>query len=335
MDISASTINQKLVSFIRDLRQDKDFLVYELSELLGLSNDSIYRRLRGETLFSIEDVVKICRHYAISFDSIIDVRQNNNLIFQYHPINQSEDFFKSLEMIREDLKYYLTQENVDFRYAALDVPIFYNFLFPEISKFKNIYWLRSSLKDKENDRKKYSDYENYEAIFEIQDEIANYYKKIPSTEVWTYSMLNNILSQISYFWFSGMFESKDQAILLCDQLQAQIEHLKKVATFGSKDIRNEGYEGAKNCTIYCSEIELVNNCIQVLHNNGRKVYMGTQAFNMITTLNDVFNAENDNWFKKIFSKSNQISEVGENTRNKYFNQLFKHIKKTTEQIKLG
>jgi transcriptional regulator with XRE-family HTH domain len=335
MDISAATINQKLVSFIKDLRQDKDYLVFELSDLLSLSNDSVYRRLRGETLFTIEDVAKICRHYSISFDSIIELKQNNNLIFQYHPILQERDLFNNLVMIRDDLKYYASQKDVDFRYAALDVPIFYNFLFPEVAKFKNIYWLRSSLKSKDYDSMKYAGHKMVDQVLELQEEIIGYYKIIHSTEIWTYSMLNNILSQISYYWFSGMFDDMEQALMLCNHINEQVLLLKKIAEKGSKDIRRDDYQGASNCTIYCSEVELVNNCLQVRQNERQKVYMGTQAFNMITTYNDIFNEENENWFKKVFSKSTQISEIGEQTRNKYFKHLLRLVKKTEDQIKLG
>jgi hypothetical protein len=42
--------------------------VDELADLLKLSSDSAYRRIRCETLFNIEEISLICKHFKVSFD---------------------------------------------------------------------------------------------------------------------------------------------------------------------------------------------------------------------------------------------------------------------------
>ncbi|HET6225931.1 MAG TPA: helix-turn-helix domain-containing protein [Bacteroidia bacterium] len=49
-------------------------LVDELSDLLKISSDSAYRRIRGESALSIEEITVLCKHFKLSFDSFI----NNN-----------------------------------------------------------------------------------------------------------------------------------------------------------------------------------------------------------------------------------------------------------------
>ena len=39
--------------------------VHELSELLGISYDSTYRRIRGQKDLSLEELKLICTHYSI------------------------------------------------------------------------------------------------------------------------------------------------------------------------------------------------------------------------------------------------------------------------------
>jgi hypothetical protein len=43
----------------------------EVSELLKISADSAYRRLRGETDFSLEEMVLLAHNYNLSLDSVL------------------------------------------------------------------------------------------------------------------------------------------------------------------------------------------------------------------------------------------------------------------------
>src|SRR6185503_15552827 len=45
--------------------------VDELAELLDISRDSAYRRMRGETVLSLDEVKKLSVRFKISVDSII------------------------------------------------------------------------------------------------------------------------------------------------------------------------------------------------------------------------------------------------------------------------
>jgi hypothetical protein len=47
-------------------------LADEVSELLEISADSAYRRLRGETDITLEEMVLLAKTYNISLDSIIE-----------------------------------------------------------------------------------------------------------------------------------------------------------------------------------------------------------------------------------------------------------------------
>ena len=52
---------------IEDIIPSNSSLVYELSDVLEISIDSAYRRIRGETALSIVDVIKLCDHFKISW----------------------------------------------------------------------------------------------------------------------------------------------------------------------------------------------------------------------------------------------------------------------------
>ena len=66
------SLQLKLINRIQEVIPVNYSLVDELGDLLEMSSDSAYRRLRGETVFTIDEIATICNHFKISFDSLIN-----------------------------------------------------------------------------------------------------------------------------------------------------------------------------------------------------------------------------------------------------------------------
>ena len=65
-----STIQEILFQSIKSKSNPNISFVHELSELLEISYDSAYRRIRGEKELSLEELKTICFHYKISVDAL-------------------------------------------------------------------------------------------------------------------------------------------------------------------------------------------------------------------------------------------------------------------------
>src|SRR6266436_1535345 len=55
-------------------------LADEIAELLNISNDSAYRRIRGEKPIAFEELQKLCGHFKISLDQFFHL-QSDAVIF--------------------------------------------------------------------------------------------------------------------------------------------------------------------------------------------------------------------------------------------------------------
>ena len=73
----ASTIQERLFQIIKNSLPPHISFVHDLSELLQISYDSAYRRIRGEKEISIEELHLVCLHYKISADSLFNLRSNH------------------------------------------------------------------------------------------------------------------------------------------------------------------------------------------------------------------------------------------------------------------
>jgi len=56
-------------------------LVDALADLLEISNDSAYRRIRGEKVISLEEIAKIASHFKLSVDQLLSLKTSDAKIF--------------------------------------------------------------------------------------------------------------------------------------------------------------------------------------------------------------------------------------------------------------
>lgn len=75
---------ENLYAELIPLHRNKTELVYHLSDLLEVSNESIYRRLRGASSFTLEELWRIIQHYQISLDVVFNRTNSGKNCSVYH-----------------------------------------------------------------------------------------------------------------------------------------------------------------------------------------------------------------------------------------------------------
>jgi hypothetical protein len=312
-------IQQKLLGLIHDQIPDKFSYVDELSELLQISSDSVYRRLRGETLLSITEIQELCMHFNISFDSICGTENTGLVSFQYEPIKGTDNFLNYLTSMRDVLKHLEQKGNSHITYAAIDIPILHNFRFPLVSFFKSFYWLKSISNFPGFHEVKFSGRILKAEFVELGKEINELYCRIPSTEIWTDLILNALLKQVDYYWESGEFNSQEDALELLEEVEKEFDYMQTAAELCSKN-PNVKASSAKpaNFQVYLCEIEISNNCILIQDGPNKTAYLSTHTFNKMVTSNNVFTEETQRWMDSLLAKSTLISCIGEKQRSMFF-----------------
>src|SRR5204863_10152378 len=56
-------------------------LVDELADLLEISIDSAYRRIRGEKIISLDEISKIASHFKLSVDQLLNLKASDAKMF--------------------------------------------------------------------------------------------------------------------------------------------------------------------------------------------------------------------------------------------------------------
>jgi len=312
-------IQQKLLGLIHDQIPDKFSYVDELSELLHISSDSVYRRLRGETLLSITEIQELCLHFNISFDSVCGLENTGLVSFQYDPVKGADTFMNYLTSMRDVLKNLEKKGKAHITYAAIDIPILHNFRFPLVSFFKSFYWLKSISNFPGFHELKFSRKILKTEFVQLGQEISELYCKIPSTEIWTDLILNALLKQIDYYWESGEFNSREDALELLEEVEKEFDYMQASAEACSKNPGIKAPSGnPMNFQVYLCEIEISNNCILIQDDLNKTAYLSTHTFNKMVTSNLVFTEETQRWMDSLLAKSTLISGIGEKQRSMFF-----------------
>jgi hypothetical protein len=300
-------------------------LAEELSQLLNISADSAYRRIRCETDLSITETVAICQHFNIALDKILPVG-NDAVTFRINRFDTHWNSFGNyLDRLADDLEYITRFENGQVFYAAEDLPVFYNFYFPLLARFKMAYWMKSIQNVPELQGVKIEDVEVPEAWRDKSRRIGELFMKLKSTDLWHDDTIKSVIRQISFYWEAGFFSSRETALAVVNELEQLIDMISKQAETGKKMVYSKAQFVNTDYVLYCSDLMIGNNCVVLKAGDKVSTYLGYNTFNFMTTASDVFNKQAEDWMQNLISKSTLISQVGEKARNQFFKSNFLQI----------
>lgn len=291
-----------------------------IAEDLNISNDSAYRRIRGDIHLSLEECMILSNKYNLSMDSIF-LDSPNYVSFNLRAIDiETYGFDLYLKSIIANLEAIKRFELKEMIYGAKDIPIFYSFMFERMAAFKLFFWMSNYYY--------FPKYRNQ--VFEISSVPQNLislckkawdsYIYVPSTEIWSEETINVTLRQIEFMYDCGRFKTKEEAINLLEDLKNILAHIQKQAEQGYKYpyCQDSILKRDKNYQLYYNEVLISNDIISSQMGDTRMTFIGHNALDILTTSDESFWNYTHKFLKNIINNSTLISEVAERVRKKIF-----------------
>ncbi len=300
--------------------------VHEISELLGISYDSAYRRIRGETELTLEETKLICNRYKLSVDALLNIR-SHNIIFNSMAIGpQGINVHTWVANLVEELKQIHAAHTKEVIYSAKDIPIFHFMEFPLLWAFKLYFWEKELLPIPERAESQFCR-DLPQGVEEVGKTMLSYYNRIPIVEIWNRETFTSILRQLEYCYVSGYFRSKDDVVDICNQLEEMFRHLMRQATLGYKFFRGTEPQGVEGMfRMYHNEVILGDNTICICRDNTRSVHFTYNVISQLVTADPEFCPIVEGSLKNLMQKSTLISGTSEKERNKFFKGIFDKIR---------
>ena len=317
--------NELQVSFFRYLKDqlpDHISLVYEVSELLNISNDSAYRRIRGEKPITFDEIELLAKHYKVSLDRFLHL-QTKAVLFRGNYINRDNfEFENYLKGIVEQLSVFLEAKEKEMFYMNKDIPIFHHFMFPELAAFKCYFWCRYNLNTPKYNKGQFLISDFMDSFNSTGKKISEMYLQIPSTEIWNLDCINTTIRQIDYYRESKIFKSDEDIKTVYNCLEKLVDHIEQQAEAGYKFPYRRPNENKKvKYSIFINEFVLGDNTV-IAHIDDKKiVFVIHSIINYISTMDEEFVGYLSDTLHILLKKSTLISEVGEKDRELFFDQL--------------
>ena len=321
----------RLFEIIKQQIPKNQSLPQELCQLLDLSHDAVYRRISGKTPLTLDEGALICQHFDVPLESLNDLMVNL-VSFRYKPSGPDGESFKGyLEHFLKQIKGISTFQNRHIYYAAEDIPVFHHFAFPKLSDFKFFYWRKTILNHADLQDQKFALGSHGETFLNLSMKASLAYSEVETTEIWTDETISSTIKQIRFYHESGLFETKNDALEVVEDLMQLIRNLQKQCDLGFK-IRPGGAVSSTPFTFYMSDLMIGNNCVLVKTNDMVSSFIGINTFNFMSTRNTDFNLDNEQWMQNLISKSIQISRTAEKTRNQFFKMLLERVEELKKVV---
>ena len=304
-----------------------------VASILHVSNDSAYRRIRGETPLVLDEARELCKHYKISLDHILNV-ESGAVLFRSTRIDSTEySYEKYLTDIIKQLQLISSHDHKEIIYRSKDIPLFHNFYYQPLIAFRYFFWMKSIIQHPDFIEREFElDCVSTE-ILELSRELTTEYNKIPSTEIWNTESVNAAISQIEFYKDSGYFSRSRDIKVVYMALKDTISHLKNEVEYGSKFMPEENYESRKNnFKFFYNRVLLADTTIFALTNGIKTVFLNYDGLNYVVTRDEDFCNSYFTDIQNQMKKSTLISQTSEKQRNIFFNIVLNKIEDRMLQL---
>lgn len=311
---------------IKELLPPHASLVDTVAEILHISGDSAYRRIRGETPVVLDEARELCQHFKLSLDQLLNV-QSGSTLFQNVRIDlKNYSYEKYLTDLIKQVLYVNSFIHKEIIYLTKDMPIFHNFYYKPLIAFRYFFWMKNIIQ--------HPDFQNRDFEFDcvspeiekLSRELCIAYNKVPSSEIWNTESINAAILQIEFYKDSGYFSSAADIKTVYESLEETFLHLKNEAEYGCKFMPDENPETKKsNFKFFYNRVILGDNTIMVVTDRNKSVFINYDVLNYMTTMDESFCNPCYEDMQNMMKKSTLISQTSEKQRNIFFNIMLNKI----------
>ena len=333
--MNTTELQQQVFQTIRKKIPEHISAADEIAKILDISTDSAYRRLRGEKTISLDELYKLCIHYRISLDQMLNI-QTGAIIFNGRFVQWNAfRFDENLSSIMNYLAYFNSFKQKEVYYMCKDIPIWHHYHVKELATFKYFFFMRTILHVPEFSNRKVNLQQYPNECFELGSKMLEIYQQLPCTEFWKVETINSVIRQIGFYHDSGLFESNKDVVLIYEALEKLIAHLEKQADLGYQfRINDKEMKSMGPFQMYYNEVLLGDNSSLIITDGTKLSMISHTAFNYMMTSDKAFCEHVEEHVRNLMRKSTLLSSSSEKERTRFFRHLQTKISNRKNALKV-
>lgn len=319
--MNTDVLNTNLIEVMKNKIPDGVNLANTLMDILYIGKEAVYRRLRGEVPFTLNEASIISKKMGVSLDQIVGISYTNNAMFDLNLLHYSEPIKTYYTIIShylelfESLRYDLTSE---LSTASNMIPQTFYLKYDNLSKFRLFKWMYQN--EKVNCVKYFSELNLSDELKQAQKDFINATQYIQTTNyIWDSMMFVNLVNDIKYFASIHLI-TDEEVIKLQEELLMLLDDLENIAAKGK-------FNTGKNVRIYISNINFEATYSYVETSNMQLSLIRVFSINSITSRDKDMCKSMKEWVQSLRKFSTMISESGEMQRIQFFKQQREIVEK--------
>jgi hypothetical protein len=316
--LSDRVLNEVLVHTLQRVIPKKTQLANMISETLSMEKETVYRRLRGVTMFTLSEVAALSQKFNFSLDEIIigieqEASVSNMMLNSFYAEKKKEtekNAYATIGFVEDFVK----DKNTQFGMALRSLP------FPVIMPYKGIsdyYKYKYRLHEKDLSKPLY--FKEAKQLLEWEQESMldtyNLFRKISHTiYIWDKKIIPVITNDILYFKSLGLMDKEDVAELR-KELLSLMDSMEETASKGI--FNNTG----NKCDIYISDEDIDASYAYLWSENRCTSLLITHYMYLLISYNNKSKCQEiKDWVNSMKFNSTLISGTGGKERILFFKQ---------------
>ena len=323
-------MQEQFISFLKSKSKDTSSFVDEVASVLDVGYDAAYRRINLKTNLTLEESVKLARHYKVSLNKLFEVGNINSIVTELSPMPSDEKmleiWFKQTKINSMPLTKF---KNAELIWSGKDISLFRSLTDSYLTRYKMYVWLKDLNVEMAKSKVSFDDWMKTipDSLLQSAIELGNVYKNINIIELWNDNTINGTLQQVLYYYEAGLV-SKDIALKICDDLHQVVNNIESETIHQTiNDTEND-----KFFRLYKHDLHTLTNTVMIVTPFHKEFYA-------VFTVLSYFKIEHKEtcemmheFLKKQMSNSKLLATSGERDRTIFFKTIHQKISIAKERI---
>ena len=309
-----------LFNYIKEKLPSNISFIDEIADVLDINYDAAYRRIKGKTSLTLKESILLSKHYNFNLNNIYEddeVASDKIIVEKTHHVLSKDILDKFFDKSIEEIDLILKAKNGKLTTAVKDLPL-YHCDNSYIKSFR-IFVLNNML-SKNPDIKKipFAKFSPSKSALDKYEKFLNNFQKASLVEIWNDTTIDNILSQIAYFFEVGLI-TKEETTLIANGLTESLKSIEEQAKNKKRKYSNNSFY------LYHNNIFSLFNTVLIEHSKESIVYVPYTHLTYFKVLDNDTNLQLQNYLKTQIEFSTDLTGDASVERRKFFNAMYQKI----------
>ncbi|MDR3220238.1 MAG: hypothetical protein LBU22_14910 [Dysgonamonadaceae bacterium] len=290
-----------------------------LMEVLDISKESMYRRLRGDISFTLEEMTKLSVELKFSLDELVRTGKEGHTFFNLSSMsfeNPSDAFHTMLHMHYQCLENIINGENPESFITVNNIQPIFTVHFDQLFRFLYYRWMHQS--QEASLKYHYSDIEVPKETAFLQQQLKGISRKIKNaTFIFNANIFENLMQEIHYYYKRKLIDEETLQMLKKEMLD--------FVNLGEETARTGSLDPGTKINFYLSHFNIETNSYYHTYNNKSDSCFFLCSIEPVITSDSRICVKHRKKLSSLKKYSSLISQSNEILQARYFNQQRAYI----------